>query len=129
MRHVIAGVVLALAVTGCSQGPDKVVKGVMHEYGLMVTSLSAKNSCDSAVETVRRFRNSGRQKLRDLLKAFNDMSGDDRKKVSAGVAKQAGALNAEYFKPFKARCSPQAAKVAAEMDSVLVRFKASLAPY
>ena len=129
MRHIVLGVLLALAIAGCSKGPDQVVEGVMYEYGLMVTSLSAETSCDSAVQTVRRFRNSGRQKLRDLLKAFNKMGDGDKQKASAGLSKQAGALNAEYFKPFKARCPVEAAKVAAEMDSVLARFKASLAPY
>jgi hypothetical protein len=129
MKPAIFGVLFALAVTGCSKGPDQVVEGVMYEYGLMVTSLKSESSCASAVETVRNMRNTGRQKLRDLLKTYGKMCDEDRQKVSAGVSKQAGALNAEYFKPFKSRCPAEAAKVAAEMDAVLLRFKASLAPY
>ena len=129
MRHIVAGILLALMLTGCSKGPGQVVEGVMYEYGLMVTSLKSETSCDSAVETVRSMRNSGRQKLRELLKTFNKMGDPEKQKVSAGLTKQAGALNTEYFKPFKARCPEAAAKVAAEMDSVLARFKASLAPY
>jgi hypothetical protein len=74
-------------------------------------------------------RNSGRQKVRELVKSYGEMNDGDKQKVSAGLSKQAGALNAEYFKPFKARCPVEAAKVAAEMDAVLLRFKASLAPY
>ena len=101
----------------------------MHEYGLMVTSLKSESSCDSAVETVRNLRNTGRQKLRELVKAYGKMGAGDQQKVSTGLAKQAGALNSEYFKPFKSRCPVEAAKVAAEMDGVLARFKASLAPY
>ena len=126
MRLILA---CLLVVAGCSKGPDQVVEGVMHEYGLMVTSLKAESSCDSAVDTVRNMRNTGRQKVRDLLKAYGKMGDADKQKVSAGLSKQAGALNTEYFKPFKARCPAEAAKVAAEMDAVLLRFKASLAPY
>jgi hypothetical protein len=118
-----------VVVAGCSQGPDQVVEGVMHEYGLMVASLKTEASCDSAVGTVRNMRNSGRQKVRELVKSYGEMNDGDKQKVSAGLSKQAGALNAEYFKPFKARCPVEAAKVAAEMDAVLLRFKASLAPY
>jgi hypothetical protein len=121
--------IMILALGACSKSPDQVVEGVMHEYGLMVTSLKSESSCASAVETVRNMRNSGRQKLRDLLKAYSKLGGEDKQKVSAGLFKQAGELNAEYFKPFKSRCPVEAAKVAAEMDAVLLRFKASLAPY
>lgn len=126
MRLAIACLVV---LAGCSKGPDQVVEGVMHEYGLMVTSLKSETSCGSAVETVRNMRNTGRQKVRELLKTYGKMGDADKQKVSAGLSKQAGALNAEYFKPFKARCPAEAAKVAAEMDAVLLRFKASLAPY
>lgn len=133
MRHVVAGVVLALAgaalCAGCSKEPDKLIERVLYEYRLMVTSLGAETSCASGVQTVRRFRDSGRQKLRALLKAFGNMGGEDRNKVSAEVSRRARALNLEYFNPFKARCPVEAAKVAAELDSVLARFKASLAPY
>ena len=129
MRKVLLGMVMILALAGCSKGPDQVVEGVMYEYGLMVTSLKSETSCATAVETVRNMRNSGRQKLRDLLKTYSQMGDPEKQKVSAGLAKQSGALNAEYFKPFKSRCPAEAAKVAAEMDAVLLRFKASLAPY
>jgi hypothetical protein len=126
MRLILACLLL---VAGCSKGPDQVVDGVMYEYGLMVISLKTEASCNSAVETVRNMRNSGRQKVRDLLKTYGKLCDADKQKVSAGLSKQAGALNAEYFKPFKARCPAEAAKVAAEMDAILQRFKASLAPY
>jgi hypothetical protein len=126
MRLMLACLVV---VAGCSKGPDQVVEEVMYEYGLMVTSLKAEPSCGSAVETVRNMRNSGRQKVRELLKAYSKMGDEDKQKVSAGLSKQAGALNAEYYKPFKSRCPVEAAKVAAEMDAVLLRFRASLAPY
>lgn len=126
MRLILA---CLLVVAGCSKGPDQVVEGVVHEYGLMVTSLKSESSCGPAVETVRNMRNSGRQKLRELVKAYGKMGDEDKQKVSAGLSKQAGALNAEYFKPFKSRCPVEAAKVAAEMDAVLLRFKASMAPY
>jgi hypothetical protein len=126
MRLALVCLVLA---AGCSQGPGQVVEGVMHEYGLMVTSLKTESSCGSAVDTVRNMRSTGRQKVRELLKAYGKMGDADKQKVSAGLSRQAGALNAEYFKPFKARCPSEAAKVAAEMDAILLRFKASLAPY
>ena len=129
MRQALTGLLIALVLAGCSKGPEQVVEGVMREYGLMVTSLKSESSCASAVETVRKMRNSGRQKVRDLLKAYGQLGDADKQEVSAGLSKQAGALNAEYFKPFKARCPAEAAKVAAEMDAVLLRFKASLAPY
>lgn len=129
MRQLFLGMVVMLALPGCSKGPDQVVEAVMHEYGLMVTSLKTGTSCNSAIETVRNTRNTGRQKVRDLLKAYSQLGDADKQKVSAGLARQAGALNAEYFKPFKARCPAEAAKIAAEMDAVLLRFKASLAPY
>lgn len=126
MRLILACLVL---MAGCSKGPDRVVEGVMQEYGLMVTSLKSGASCDSAVETVRNVRNTGRQKVRELLKAYGKLGDADRQKVSADLSRRAGALNAEYFKPFKARCPAEAARIAAEMDAVLQRFKASLAPY
>jgi len=129
MKPVFLGIVAILALSGCSRGPDQVAEGVMYEYGLMVTSLKAGSSCNSAVETVRNLRKTGRQKLRGLVKAYTKMGAEDRQKVSARLSRQAGALNAEYFKPFKTRCPAEAAKVAAEMDAVLLRFKASLAPY
>jgi hypothetical protein len=67
MRLILACLVL---FSGCSKGPGQVVEGVMHEYGLMVKSLTSEASCDSAVETVRNMRNTGRQKLRDLVKTY-----------------------------------------------------------
>jgi len=129
MKPVFLGMVAILTLSGCSKGPDRVVEGVMHEYGLMVTSLKTGTSCGSAVETVRNLRNTGRQKVRELVKAYGKLGAGDRQKVSAGLTRQAGALYAEYFKPFKSRCPAEAAKIAAEMDAVLLRFKASLAPY
>jgi hypothetical protein len=129
MKPVFLGMVVFLALPGCSRGPDQLVEGVMHEYGLMVTSLKTETSCSSAVETVRNMRNTGRQKVRELVKSYVKMGAEDKQKVSAGLSKQAEALNAEYFKPFKSRCPVEAAKVAAEMDAVLLRFRASLAPY
>jgi len=129
MRQLFLGMAVILALPGCSKGPDRVVEGVMHEYGLMVTSLKTGTSCGSAVETVRNLRNTGRQKLRDLVKAYGKLGAEEQQQVSAGLARQAGGLNAEYFKPFKSRCPAEAAKIAAEMDAVLLRFKASLAPY
>jgi hypothetical protein len=129
MRQLFLGMIVILALPGCSKGPDRVVEGIIHEYGLMVTSLKAETSCGSAVETVRNLRNTGRQKLRELVKAYGKLGDEDKQKVSADLTKQAGTLNSEYFKPFKSRCPVEAAKIAAEMDAVLQRFKASLAPY
>jgi hypothetical protein len=118
----VLGMILCLTWTGCAKEPQEVIDGIMKEYGLLVTGLGPEISCEDATKSTLKLYDSGIDNQRKVLEDYNALSRDNKIKVTEELTKQGGALNKQYWAPFKDRCPTHAPQVGKILGGFLRRF-------